>query len=47
ILFVTSIQPAVAEGNEVGLSGAVFSVELNVKGQIEPCFSRFPDNFSS
>jgi sugar lactone lactonase YvrE len=45
-LFVTSIQPAVAVGNEAGLSGAVFSVELNVKGQIEPCFSRFPANFS-
>jgi sugar lactone lactonase YvrE len=42
ILFVTSIQPAVAVGYEAGLSGAVFSVELNVKGQIEPCFSRFP-----
>jgi sugar lactone lactonase YvrE len=41
ILFVTSIQPAVAVGNEVGLSGAVFSVELNVKGQIEPCFRGF------
>ena len=39
ILFVTSIQPAVAVGNEAGLSGAVFSVELNVKGQVEPCFS--------
>ena len=39
ILFVTSIQPAVAVGNEAGLSGSVFSVELNVKGQIEPCFS--------
>jgi sugar lactone lactonase YvrE len=39
ILFVTSIQPAVAVGSEAGLSGAVFSVELNVKGQIEPCFS--------
>jgi sugar lactone lactonase YvrE len=38
-LFVTSIQPAVAVGNEAGLSGAVFSVELNVKGQIEPYFS--------
>jgi sugar lactone lactonase YvrE len=47
ILFVTSIQPAVAVGNEAGLSGAVFSVELNVKGQIEPCFSRFPANFSN
>lgn len=47
ILFVTSIQPAVAVGNKAGLSGAVFSVELNVKGQIEPCYSRFPDNFSS
>ncbi len=42
ILFVTSIQSAVAVGNEAGLSGAVFSVELNVKGQVEPCFSRFP-----
>ena len=39
ILFVTSIQPAVAAGNEAGLSGAVFSVELNVKVQVEPCFS--------
>ena len=42
ILFVTSIQPAVAAVNEAGvcgLSGAVFSVELNVKGQVEPCFS--------
>lgn len=39
ILFITSIQPAVAVGNEAGLSGAVFSVELNVKGQVEPCFS--------
>ena len=39
ILFVTSIQPTVAVGNEAGLSGAVFSVELNAKGQIEPCFS--------
>ena len=42
ILFVTSIQPAVAVGNEAGacgLSGAVFSVELNVKGQKEPSFS--------
>jgi sugar lactone lactonase YvrE len=39
ILFVTSIQPAVAVGNEAGLSGAVISVELNVKGQIEPRFS--------
>jgi sugar lactone lactonase YvrE len=46
ILFVTSIQPAVAVGNEAGLSGAVFSVELNVKGQIEPCFSRFPATLS-
>jgi sugar lactone lactonase YvrE len=46
ILFVTSIQPAVAVGNEAGLSGAVFSVELNVKGQVEPCFSRFPATLS-
>lgn len=38
ILFVTSIKPAVAVGNEGGLSGAVFSVQLNVKGQVEPCF---------
>ena len=42
ILFVTSIQPAAAVGTEEGLSGAVFSVELNVKGQVEPCFSLFP-----
>jgi sugar lactone lactonase YvrE len=47
ILFVTSIQPAIAVGNEAGLSGAVFSVELNAKGQVEPCFSRFPATLSS
>jgi sugar lactone lactonase YvrE len=47
ILFVTSIQPAVAVGNEAGLSGAVFSVELNVKGQVEPCFSRLPASVSA
>ena len=42
VLFVASIQPAAAVGNEACLSGAVFSVELDVKGQIEPCFSCFP-----
>lgn len=42
VLFVTSIQPAAAVGNESCLSGAVFSIELDVKGQVEPCFSCFP-----
>jgi sugar lactone lactonase YvrE len=50
ILFVTSIQPAVAIGNEAGvcgLSGAVFSVQLDIKGQVEPYFSRYPAGFST
>lgn len=42
VLFVTSIQPAAAVGNEACLSGAVFSLELDVQGLAEPCFSRFP-----
>lgn len=42
VLFVTSIQPAAAVGNEACLSGAVFSLTLDVQGLTEPCFSRFP-----
>ena len=42
VLFVASIQPAAAAGKECCLSGAVFSIKLDVKGQVEPCFSRFP-----
>ena len=42
VLFVASIQPAAAVGKESCLSGAVFSIKLDVKGQVEPCFSRFP-----
>jgi sugar lactone lactonase YvrE len=39
LLFVTSIQPAVAVGKDSCLSGAVFSLELEVQGLAEPCFS--------
>ncbi len=42
VLFVTSIQPAAAVGKESCLSGAVFSLQLEVRGLPEPCFSRFP-----
>ncbi|MEO6291172.1 MAG: SMP-30/gluconolactonase/LRE family protein [Burkholderiaceae bacterium] len=42
VLFVTSIQPAAAVGKDSCLSGAVFSIELDVKGQVEPYFSCFP-----
>lgn len=42
ILFVTSIQPAAAVGKESCLSGAVFSLQLDVSGLPESCFSRFP-----
>jgi sugar lactone lactonase YvrE len=42
ILLVTSIQPAAAAGKESCLSGAVFSLHLDVQGLPEPCFSRFP-----
>lgn len=39
ILLVTSIQPA---GVEAGLSGAVFALDVGVRGLPEPRFSRFP-----
>ena len=42
VLFVASIQPAAAVGNDACLSGAVFSLALDVQGLPEPCFSRFP-----
>ena len=38
-LLVTSIQPA---GGETGLSGAVFALDVGVRGLDEPRFSRFP-----
>lgn len=44
VLLVTSIQPAAAAGKESCLSGAVFSIQLDVQGLPEPCFSRFPLN---
>ena len=46
VLFVTSIQPAAAVGKESCLSGAVFSLQLEVQGLPEPCFSRFPMHIS-
>ena len=39
VLFVTSIQPA---GTPDGLSGAVFAIDVGVRGLAEPRFSRFP-----
>jgi len=39
VLFVTSIQPA---GAAAGLGGAVFALEVGIKGLPEPVFSRFP-----
>ena len=39
VLFVTSIQPA---GVAAGLSGAVFALEVGIRGLPEPRFSRFP-----
>lgn len=42
VLFVTSIQPAVASGNDQALSGAVFALQPGVRGLPEPVFSRFP-----
>lgn len=38
-LLITSIRPA---GVEAGLSGAVFAVEVGVRGLPEPVYSRFP-----
>lgn len=38
-LFVTSIQPA---GAPPGLDGALFVLEVGIRGLPEPCFSRFP-----
>ena len=42
VLFVTSIQPAVAAGKQDSLSGALFSLKMDVQGLEEPCFSKFP-----
>ena len=39
VLFVTSIQPA---GSAAGLSGALFALDLGIRGLPEPRFSRFP-----
>ncbi len=39
VLFVTSIQPA---GAAAGLSGAVFAIDVGIRGLPEPRFSRFP-----
>lgn len=39
VLFVTSIQPA---GAPAGLSGAVFALDVGIRGLPEPQFSRFP-----
>ena len=39
LLFVTSIQPA---GAAAGLSGAVFALDVGIRGLPEPRFSRFP-----
>jgi len=39
ILFVTSICPA---GVSAGLCGAVFAIDVGVRGRLEPRFSRFP-----
>lgn len=39
LLFVTSIQPA---GAAAGLSGAVFALDVGLRGLPEPRFSRFP-----
>lgn len=42
VLFVTSIQPAAASGNDRALSGAVFSCSVGARGLPEPAFTRFP-----
>jgi sugar lactone lactonase YvrE len=39
VLFVTSIQPA---GTVAGLNGAVFAINVGIRGLPEPRFSRFP-----
>ncbi len=39
VLLVTSIQPA---GAAAGLSGAVFAIDVGIRGLPEPRFSRFP-----
>ncbi len=39
VLLVTTIQPASAE---LGLSGAVFALDVGIRGVPEPVFSRFP-----
>ncbi len=42
VLFVASIQPAAASGNDKALSGAVFALSVGARGLPEPVFSRFP-----
>ena len=47
VLFVASIQPAAASGNDKALSGAVFALDVGVRGLPEPVFSRFPNSVST
>ena len=42
VLLVASIQPAAASGNDTCLSGAVFALDVGVRGLPEPVFSKFP-----
>ncbi len=42
VLFVASIQPAGATGNDKALSGGVFALNAGATGLPEPVFSRFP-----
>jgi sugar lactone lactonase YvrE len=42
VLFIASIQPAAASGNDKALSGAVFALSVGVRGLPEPVFSCFP-----
>ena len=44
VLFITSIQPA---GAAAGLSGALFALDVGVRGLPEPRFSRFPTHRAS
>ncbi len=42
VLFVTSILPGGVPPEQAGLNGAVFALEVGVRGQPEPVCSRFP-----
>lgn len=42
MLFVTSILPAGIAPEQAGLNGAVFALDVGVRGLPEPLFSRFP-----